>query len=125
MFTHLRRLLSLGSDVGMTTILTARSYDRVLPDSRSLGKTRLLVLVRPMPDFGGGFDAIDCIVVDKHQLPGNNDRVRMTSLLTHAKRVGQPVILAMAGGVRMAKMPDLSKHNQHDFAQAWRAFDTF
>ena len=125
MFTHLRRLLSLGPDVGMTTILTARSYDRVLPDSRSLGETRLLVLGRPTPDFGGGFDAIDRVVSDKHQLPGNNDRVRMSSLLAHAKRVGQPVILAISGGTRMAKMPDLSEHNQHDFAQAYRAFDTF
>lgn len=125
MFTHLRRLLSLGPDVGMTTILTARSYDRVLPDSRSLGETRLLVLGRPTPDFGGGFDALDRIVGDKHQLPGNNDRVRTSSLLAHAKRVGQPVVLAIAGGTRMAKMPDLSEHNQHDFAQAYRAFDTF
>ncbi|MGC1306531.1 MAG: hypothetical protein WA885_04825 [Phormidesmis sp.] len=125
MFTHLRRLLSLGPDVGMTTILTARSYDRVLPDSRSLGETRLLVLGRPTPDFGGGFDAVDRLMGDKHQLPGNNDRVRMSALLAHAKRVGQPVILAIAGGARMAKMPDLSEHNQHDFAQAYRAFDTF
>ena len=125
MFIHLRRLLSLGPDVGMTTILTARSYDRVLPDNRSLGETRLIVLGRPTPDFGGGFEAIERLINDKHQLPGHSDRARMATLLTHAKRVGQPVIMAVSGGVRMAKMPDLSEHNQHDFAQAYRDFDTF
>ncbi len=125
MFIHLRRLLSLGPDVGMTTILTARSYDRVLPDNRSLGETRLIVLGRPTPDFGGGFEAIERLINDKHQLPGHSDRARMATLLTHAKRVGQPVIMAISGGVRMAKMPDLSEHNQHDFAQAYRDFDTF
>lgn len=125
MFTHLRRLLSLGPDVGMTTILTARSYDRVLPDNRSLSETRLIVLGRPTPDFGGGFEAIERLINDKNQLPGHSDRARMTTLLAHAKRVGQPVIMAVSGGVRMARMPDLSEHNQHDFAQAYRDFDTF
>ena len=125
MFVHLRRLLSLGPDVGMTIILSARSYDRVLPDNRSLCETRLIVLGRPTPDFGGGFEAIERLINDKHQLPSHSDRSRMTTLLAHAKRVGQPVIMAVSGGVRMARMPDLSEHNQHDFAQAYRDFDTF
>ena len=125
MFVHLRRLLSLGPDVGMTIILSARSYDRVLPDNRSLSETRLIVLGRPTPDFGGGFEAIERLINDKHQLPSHSERSRMTTLLAHAKRVGQPVTMAVSGGVRMARMPDLSEHNQHDFAQAYRDFDTF
>jgi hypothetical protein len=125
MFTRLRAILSQGPDIGVSCLLTARAHDRILPDNRSLEETQLLLLGRMTPDFRGGYGPLDRAVNDKAQLPGQSDRLRMSALLNHAKQVGQPVITALSGRPRMAKLPDLSEHNHHDFASAYNRFKPY
>jgi hypothetical protein len=125
MFTRLRAILSQGPDVGVSCLLTARAHDRILPDNRSLEETQLLLLGRMTHDFRGGYGPLDRAINDKAQLPGQSDRLRLSALLNHAKQVGQPVLIALSGRPRMAKLPDLSEHNHHDFASAYNRFKPY
>jgi hypothetical protein len=125
MFTRLRAILAQGPDVGVSCLLTARAHDRILPDNRSLEETQLLLLGRMTHDFRGGYGTLERAINDKAQLPGQSDRLRLSALLNHAKQVGQPVIMALSGRPRMAKLPDLSEHNHHDFASAYNRFKPY
>ncbi|PZO47223.1 MAG: hypothetical protein DCF15_19270 [Phormidesmis priestleyi] len=119
MFTRLRYILAQGADVGVSCLLTARAHDRIFPDNRSLEETQLLLLGRLTGDYRGGYSAIDRAINDKAQLPAHGDRAHLMALLNYSKQVGQPVLVALSGRPRMAKLPDLSEHNHHDFARAY------
>ncbi|PZO46046.1 MAG: hypothetical protein DCF15_20880 [Phormidesmis priestleyi] len=119
MFTRLRYILAQGADVGVSCLLTARAHDRIFPDNRSLEETQLLLLGRLTDDYRGGYGAIDRAINDKAQLPAHGDRAHLMALLSYSKQVGQPVLVALSGRPRMAKLPDLSEHNHHDFARAY------
>ncbi|MGB3292283.1 MAG: FtsK/SpoIIIE domain-containing protein [Phormidesmis sp.] len=125
MFTQLRYILSQGPDVGVSCLLTARSHDRVLPDNRSLGETRLLLLGRLTEGYLGGYGPLDLAINDKSQVPGHSDRARLMALLNQSKQLGQPVIVSLSGQPRMTRLPDLSEHNHHDFAKAYSRFKPY
>ena len=125
MFTRLRYILSQGPDVGVSCLLTARAHDRILPDNRSLGETQLLIIGRLSENYMGGYGPLDRAICDKTQLPGHGDRALLMALLNQSKQLGQPVLAAFSGRPRMTKLPDLSEHNHHDFATAYKRFKPY
>lgn len=118
-------ILQHGPDVKVTTIITARDHTRVLSDREILHNTRVLALGRTSQDYQGGYNAIDRLLEDSAMVPSKLARSKFARKIYELKENNTPIVLALAGGLRVGQLPDMSAHQKAPLYDDYRQLPNF
>lgn len=98
--------LASGPKVGVTVVASGDRIENMGISQTALDTARLFALGAVHSPGIGGYRAIDALLTNANRIPDLSERKALKALLSEAKALGLPVVLALSGVPRLGELRD-------------------
>ena len=98
--------LASGPKVGVTVVVSGDRIKNMGISQTALDTARLFALGAVHSPGIGGYRAVDALLTNANRIPDSSERKALKALLSEAKTLGLPVVLALSGVPRLGELKD-------------------
>ena len=98
--------LASGPKVGVTVVVSGDRIENMGISQTALDTARLFALGAVHSPGIGGYRAVDALLTNANRIPDLSERKALKALLSEAKALGLPVVLALSGVPRLGELRD-------------------